>query len=103
MTTVITHSLPLSTYYNNAHSQIFSSHLTTLQHYFVTLSVIFSCQTSAVIGLNPALYNDKVNQCTEVNVPMTHFLRFTNNTAFLWSCLTQSCIHKKTFISEVFI
>ena len=44
-----------------------SSHLTTQQHYFVTLSVIFSCQTSAVIGLNPALYNDKVNQCTEVN------------------------------------
>ena len=80
-----------------------SSHLTTQQHYFVTLSVTFSCQTSAVIGLNPALYNDKVNQCTEVNVPMTHFLRFTNNTAFLWSCLTQSCIHKKTFISEVFI
>ena len=80
-----------------------SSHLTTQQHYFVTLSVIFSCQTSAVIGLNPTLYNDKVNQCTEVIVPMTHCLRFTNNTAFLWSCLTQSCIHKKTFISEVFI
>ena len=80
-----------------------SSHLTTQQHYFVTLSVTFSCQTSAVIGLNPTLYNDKVNQCTEVIVPMTHCLRFTNNTAFLWSCLTQSCIHKKTFISEVFI
>ena len=80
-----------------------SSHLTTQQHYFVTLSVTFSCQTSAVIGLNPTLYNDKVNQCTEVNVPMTHCLRFTNNTAFLWSCLTQSCIYKKTFISEVFI
>ena len=80
-----------------------SSHLTTQQHYFVTLSVTFSCQTSAVIGLNPTLYNDKVNQCTEVIVPMTYCLRFTNNTAFLWSCLTQSCIHKKTFISEVFI
>ena len=80
-----------------------SSHLTTQQHYFVTLSVIFSCQTSAVIGLNPTLYNDKVNQCTEVIDPMTHCLRFTNNTAFLWSCLTQSCIYKKTFISEVFI
>ena len=80
-----------------------SSHLTTQQHYFVTLSVTFSCQTSAVIGLNPTLYNDKVNQCTEVIVPITHCLRFTNNTAFLWSCLTQSCIHKKTFISEVFI
>ena len=80
-----------------------SSHLTTQQHYFVTLSVTFSCQTSAVIGLNPTLYNDKVNQCTEVIVPMTHCLRFTNNTAFLWSCLTQSCIYKKTFISEVFI
>ena len=32
-----------------------------------------------------------------------NFLCFTNNTAFFWSCLTQSGIHKKSFIPKVLI